>query len=43
MCGSEMWFVGGLDVVRRWLGRVFRSGADSLAEVKGSGFQHSGQ
>ena len=30
-----MWFGCGSDVGRRWLGRVFGSGADSLAEVKG--------
>ena len=36
------WFGCGLDVGRRWLGRVFGSGADSLAEVtRESGFQHS--
>ena len=39
-----MWFGRGSDVGRRWLGRVFGSGADSLAEVKReSGFQHLGQ
>ena len=38
-----MWFGCGSDVVRTcfrmWLGRVFGSGADSLAEVKGKCFQ----
>ena len=29
-----MWLRCGLDVGRRWLGRVFGSGADGLAEVK---------
>ena len=37
-CGSDvvqMWFERGSDVGRRWLGRVFGSGAASLAEDKG--------
>ena len=44
-CGLDavrMWFGCGSDVVRTcfrmWLGRVFGSGADGLAEVKGKWF-----
>ena len=40
-CGSDvarMWFGCGSDVVGTWLGRVFGSGRDSLAEVKGKWF-----
>ena len=33
-----MWFGRSSEVFRRWLGRAFRSGADSLAEVKGKWF-----
>ena len=39
--GSEVvrtWFGRGSDVVRMWVGRVLRSGADSLAELKGKWF-----
>ena len=31
----QPWFGCGADVGRRWLGRVLRPGADSLAEVEG--------
>ena len=36
-----MRFGRGSDVVRTWFGRVFGSGADSLAEVKGKWFPAS--
>ena len=32
------WFGRGSEVACRWLGRVFGSGADGLAEVKGKWF-----
>ena len=34
----RMWFGCGSDVARMWLGRVFRCGRKSLAEVKGKRF-----